>query len=290
MTRVYVLGNATVDIVQRTRRLPKPGETLLCDGVDRCAGGKGLNQAICCARAGVRTIAVLPIGRDSDGRFLANTVAREIGIDPRWIECHEPTDLSSIWVDAAGENAILSSAACARGLTREQATGELDDLQAGDFLLLQGNLDREVSLAAARWVKDRGATVALNTAPIAWDMGALADLADIVIANEHEAAQLGYGEDDMSIGGDRALIVTLGAAGACVHAASGRHDVQAPVVTAVDTAGAGDVAVGTLVANLALGRPLLDSVAHAMRAAALSVTRRGTTPSFPTPAELKTLV
>jgi ribokinase len=57
-------------------------------------------------------------------------------------------------------------------------------------------------------------------------------------------------------------------------------------VAVVDTAGAGDVFCGVLAAALSEGRPLPDAVAWAVAAASLSVTRRGTSSAFPTPAEL----
>jgi len=62
VSRVLVLGNATLDIVQRVDRLPVCGETLLGAAPSRCAGGKGLNQAIAAARAGADVDFVAAVG------------------------------------------------------------------------------------------------------------------------------------------------------------------------------------------------------------------------------------
>ena len=37
MSRVLVLGNATLDVIQRVERLPAPGETVLALRTARCA-------------------------------------------------------------------------------------------------------------------------------------------------------------------------------------------------------------------------------------------------------------
>jgi sugar/nucleoside kinase (ribokinase family) len=61
--------------------------------------------------------------------------------------------------------------------------------------------------------------------------------------------------------------------------------VLAPVVTAVDSTGAGDAHAGVFLASLADGLPPLDAAARANAAAAYAVTRHGPATS-PTRAEL----
>ena len=81
MSRVLVIGNATIDVVQRVARLPSAGETLLGAPPARCAGGKGLNQAIAAARAGAAVTFVAPIGDDAEGQTLRTTLAGEGLVD-----------------------------------------------------------------------------------------------------------------------------------------------------------------------------------------------------------------
>jgi ribokinase len=292
--RVVVVGNATVDLIQRMPALPRPGETVLADALERCAGGKGLNQAVAAARAGATVRLIAPIGDDPDGAFLRAALASETGLTAEWHACPAPTDVSAIWIAEGGENMIASSAMAARSLTPEHVAAGLAALAPGDALVLQGNLTADATLAAARLGRDRAARVVLNTAPIAWDMRPLLPLVDVVVANEPEALSL------TGLGGAPALealralgavcaIVTRGADGALLDAGGGIMPIAAPRVRAMDTAGAGDVTVGTLAAGLAAGGTVADALRLAVAAASLSVTRLGTTPSFPTRAEIAQL-
>jgi ribokinase len=294
MSRLLVLGNATLDIIQRVERLPSPGETLLALGTTRCAGGKGLNQAVAASRTGAPTLLAAPVGRDADAAFLADSLMEEADLAAIWLGCDAPTDFSAIWVATGGENAIVSSADCARSVTPDQALGLCGALLDGDVLLMQGNLPADVTRAAALAAEARGARRLLNTAPIAWDMGPVLSLFDIVIANEGEAASLAAGSPSPAAAlhacGVRTPIITLGARGALVLDDGRETMIEAPQVTAVDTAGAGDVFVGTLAGLMATGVSLSKAVGIAVSAASLSVTRANTTPSFPSRDEIAALV
>ena len=196
MNRVFVLGNATVDIVQQVDNFPHPGETVLAGKSLRCAGGKGLNQAVAAARTGANVTLVAPVGRDSDSAFLAESVAGEEGLRVDWLACPAGTDLSVIWINGSGENVIVSSADCARWLQPDQVRDLCRVLQPGDYLVLQGNLSLVATRAAAEVARACGARTILNTAPIAWDMATVMRLADILIANEGEAGVLSQAAKD----------------------------------------------------------------------------------------------
>lgn len=71
------------------------------------------------------------------------------------------------------------------------------------------------------------------------------------------------------------IIATLGSAGAAVITSANAVLIDAPVVEAVDTTGAGDCFNGTLAAHLASGREIVEATKIAVHAAAESVTTRG---------------
>ncbi|MDB5633523.1 MAG: ribokinase, partial [Tardiphaga sp.] len=166
-------------------------------------------------------------------------------------------------------------------------------LMPGDVLLMQGNLSADSTEAAAREAQARGALRILNTAPIASDMGNLLALFDIVIANEGEAELLTQGSSSLAAAfrtrGIATAIVTLGERGALIISGGSETVVDAPKVVALDSAGAGDVFVGTLAGLVVNGMTITTAVKVAVAAASHSVTRLNTTPSFPSRAEIALL-
>lgn len=293
MTRVVVIGNATVDVIQRVERFARPGETLLCTDMVVCAGGKGLNQAMAAARTAAPTRLHAPAAADSLGEMLARAASDEPGLEVDWLAVAPPTDVSTIWIDAAGENMIVSAAAAAASMDAAQAATACASLGAGDVLLVQGNLSQAATAAALAQARAQGARTVLNTAPMRpWMLALLAGV-DVVIANAVEAAELSDHDADPEAAllraGAAAAIVSRGRDGAVLATRHGRVTVEAAAVTAVDTAGAGDVLAGTLAGLLAQGSRLEAALQVAVAAASLSVTRRGTTPSFPSRDEVAAL-
>jgi ribokinase len=290
MTRVVVIGNATVDIIQRVERFPLPGETLLCDAMVVCAGGKGLNQAIASARTGTPTLLRAPASADANGDLLARAVAAEAGLDADWLATAPPTDISTIWIDADGENVIVSSVAAAAAMEPAHAIAACAALGDGDVLLVQGNLSEATTAAAIGRAQANGARIVLNTAPMRPWMGSLLAAVDVVVANGLEAAQLAGNASDseaaLLVAGAGAVVVSRGRGGAVLATDRGRWVVAATAVAAVDTAGAGDVMTGTLAGLLAQGVGIAAALEVAVAAASLSVTRSGTTASFPSRAEI----
>ena len=293
MTRVVVVGNATVDVIQRVDRFARPGETLLCSATLVCAGGKGLNQAIAAARTAAPTRLHAPAGADTHGELLARAAAAEPGLDVDWLSVAPPTDISTIWIDAAGENMIVSAVAAAASVDAAQAAAACASMVAGDVLLVQGNLSHAATEAAIAQAHAKGARTVLNTAPMRPWMVALLPSVDLVIANAVEAFELSSGGDQPEAAllraGARAVVISRGRDGAVLVMHDGRFEVEATAVAAVDTAGAGDVLAGTLAGLLAQGSTLEAALQVAVAAASLSVTRSGTTPSFPSRDEVVAL-
>jgi ribokinase len=293
MSCVLVLGNATIDVIQRVARLPVAGETLLGEPPLRCPGGKGFNQALVAARTGAAIRFAAPVGDDMHGAMLRAAIAGEGLLHVEWIEVEAATDLSTVWVDAQGRNMIVSSAACASALTPAQAATQAGSLRSGDWLLMQGNLSHAATCAAASGARGQGARVALNAAPIAFDFADLLPLCDLLIVNEVEASTLGGGEAPYAaarrLAASRDVVLTLGAAGAVMVARDGEIAVAAPRVAAVDTAGAGDVLVGTLLGLASQGTPFAQALRVAVMAASLSTTRPGTSRAFPSAEEIADL-
>lgn len=284
---LFVLGNAAVDSIFELRHLPRPGETLLSQGESEDLGGKGLNQAIMAARAGASVSFWAAIGDDDAGqRILSRLRAESIGADTLLVRTGN-TDRSMIFVAPSGENCIVSTASMARSIDRGYAQDMLTHIADGDLLLLQGNLSREVTRFSVTSAAKRGARTLINPAPIHFDYAAMLPDVDTLVVNEIENRTLSK-MPDVAAGaakivaqGVKTVVTTCGAAGALLTTADGMQRFAPPTVEAVDTTGAGDVFCGVLAAALAQGMDPADACPWAVRAAALAVTRLGTSRAFP---------
>lgn len=293
---VHVVGNACLDTLYRLQRFPEPGETIVADGMAEDLGGKGLNQAVAAARAGARVRLLAAIGTDAVGEAVAQRLAAEGGDAAGLVRLDCPTDRSMIQVDAAGENTIVSVTACADRFAPPQGTNLDTVLKAGDLLLMQGNLRIAAVRDCFTLARRRGAGTVLNPSPIRDSYAAVLPLTDLLVVNRGEACRLGGDADPHRAAqallrrGVPMIVVTLGAAGASVLTADDRKDFPAPVVAAVDTAGAGDLLCGVLAGLLDRGVTVEDALPVAIRAAAIGVTRPGVLSSFPTRAEIAAIL
>lgn len=269
--RVIVLGSLNVDLVTRVERQPRPGETLLGEGLERYAGGKGGNQAVAAAAAGAQVRMVGAVGSDEPGSAYVTRLV-ERGVDVSGVAVVEgPSGHALITVDDAGENAIVVIPG-ANAHVDELALQSLGDLGPGDVLLVQLEVPLPTVASAVRHAAHRGARVVLNVAPYATLPLDVLAVADPAVANEHEAAALA------DVGGSpRSLLVTFGAKGA---AWDGQSAPAVPVDAAdvVDTTGAGDAFCGALAAALVRGADRATALEVALAAGARAVRHTGAQP------------
>ncbi len=294
MSRVVVFGNASLDIILTLEAFPRAGETVLAREVLTCAGGKGLNQALAAARFGHPVHFAAAIGHDNAATLIQAALATEQGLSTRWLFRSLATDMSSIWLDGTGENMISSSNFCAHSVTAADAERELATLHSEDWLVLQGNLTLDATRAAIGMAQRAGARVLLNTAPMQGWMRDVVPLVDVLVANTVESSQMTGLDAEPAVAallelGAEHVVVTRGSTGASLRSRDIAIDLPAPHVVAVDTAGAGDMFVGSLAASLANKQPLPQALERAITLASFTVTRKGTSTSFPSREEVTRL-
>ena len=272
MGRVMVLGSLNVDLVTRVERHPRPGETLLGEGLEQLAGGKGANQAMAAAAAGADVVMVGCVGGDAGGAAYVNRL-RRAGIDVSRVRVveGEASGHALIAVDDRGENTIVVIPGANAALGDEEVDA-VDVLVTGDVLLLQLEVPLPVVCAAARRAASRGARVVVNTAPYAALPHDVVALADPVVANEHEMVALA---ESGAVPGS--LLVTFGANGASWDGETVPAHEVAPDDVA-DTTGAGDAFCGALAAALAARADRADALDRALAAGAAAVRHAGAQP------------
>lgn len=287
---LYVVGNVCVDDTFYVERLPQPGETINAVATLRGVGGKGANQAVAAARTGARVVFCAALGADPDAVFVRAALTADLSLSGL-VVLDTPTDRSTILVDAAGENLVITAAASAKAFNPMPPR---DWPGQGDHLLMQGNLTEDVTNACLKMAKDKGAITILNPSPLGTSQ---IPEADVIIVNAVEAEALSGSSDpdeaayDLSRDGMARVVVTLGAAGALYLDRGARIErVAAPKVAAVDTSGAGDVFAGVLSGCLAQGQSLASAVNIGVKASALAVTRRGTLAACPSRSEMTAFI
>lgn len=136
--RVLSFGSLNIDYVYEVPRFVGGGETLPALSLRRFSGGKGLNQSVALARAGLEVRHAGAVGRD--GLFLLEEL-RAAGADTRYVEVLEDvsTGHAVIQRTPAGENCILLYGGANRRITREHIDRVLSDFGPGDALVLQKN-------------------------------------------------------------------------------------------------------------------------------------------------------
>jgi ribokinase len=286
---IHCFGSINIDHVHRIDRMPGPGETLADRSYCIGLGGKGANQALAAAAAGAAVRFVGAVGADglwARDRLAAAGIATEaIAVTPG------ATGHAVILVEPSGENRIVLHGGANRAVTPRIVKTALEHTVPGDWWLTQNETAGVVaSLAAAR---ARGLRTAHAAAPFEAEAAAAAlPFLDLIALNEGEAAALAA-----HLGVDLAelpvpsQLVTLGARGAVWrhrHADGRVEEIAVPgfAVTALDTTGAGDCCLGTLLAGLDAGLPPGRALHRACAAAALSVTRPGAADALPTRAQV----
>ena len=269
--RITVVGSVNLDFVATAATLPAPGETVTGATLARHPGGKGANQALAARRLGAEVKLIGRVGADAMADEALSLLRLE-GVDLS--DCAAITGVSTgvalIAVAEGGENQIV----VAPGANAAFEPGHLDDL-GDDALICQ--LELPIATVAAAIARARG-FVCVNVAPAAPLPEAVFARADLIVANETEAAF--YGDILHHAGG--LVAVTLGARGAKLYR-SGALIAEAapPTVAAVDATGAGDAFVAALTLALLEGQDPQAALRFACTAGALAATRPGAQPSLP---------
>jgi ribokinase len=287
---VLNFGSCCIDHVYSVPHFAAPGETLPCSDYQVHPGGKGLNQSIALAAAGAKVRHAGKVGED--GRWLLELMAsKNIDVSMMKVDAG-PTGHANIQVTPEGENSIVLFGGANRTITKPDIDEALEDVQSGEFLLLQNEISSlDYLIHRAREKKMR---IVFNAAPMSGDVNALPlEAIELLVINEIEGFELTTKtapDDIIAILSSRFaytnILLTLGAAGS-IYAGKGDSVFQpAMKVDAIDTTAAGDTYVGFFLAGYSAGNSVEECLALATSAAAVCVTRAGAATSIPSLGEL----
>lgn len=294
---ILVIGSFMMDLVTRTPRVPKNGETVIGTSFLTFPGGKGANQAVAAARLGVPVIMAGKLGMDAFGDEMLATLQAE-GVSVDFVLRHQgaATGVGSVTLDAKGNNRIV----VIPGANLLYNLADLSTLESvmssAGLIMLQLEMDLDLVKEAVMMGARHGVPVILNPAPAHELDDELLQQVTYLTPNETEAEILtGVSINDLSSAkmaaqallarGPKNVIITLAEEGALVATAGSFLHIPGYSVQAVDTVAAGDAFNGALAAGIVQGYSLEKSVRYANVVGALTVTREGAIPSLPNRSE-----
>lgn len=283
--KVLNIGSMNLDHVYTVDHIVEPGETQSSTQLQLFLGGKGMNQSVALAKAGVEVYQGGMIGEDGSV-FL--DACQEYGIHADYIRTVDArTGHAIIQIDKNAQNCILLYGGANQALTEAYVDEVISQFDSGDILLLQN----EVNLLP--YIVDRGYAqgmkIVLNPSPFDDKLKAV-DMTKIslFLLNEIEGYQLtGCREPDAIIDSIRerfphaAVVLTLGSDGAVYADQSCKHFQPIFPIKAVDTTAAGDTFTGYFIAGLAQGMEIPDILRMSAKASSIAVSRAGAVPSIP---------
>lgn len=306
--RIVVVGSANTDLIASVPRFPQPGETLHGTRFLTDFGGKGANQAVAAAKLGASVSFIGAVGSDAFGAATADNF-RGVGVDTTHLSrVDAESGVALILVEeGTGRNHITVVAGANYLFGPAEVQNAKSAIEGAALLVGQLEIKMDANLAAFKLAKSSDSKVltVLNPAPAAEIPDELIQLVDILVPNETELALLTglptttdeevvtAAKKLLECGVREHVIVTLGDRGALLLPRSSPDEpqfVSAPKVDAIDTSGAGDCFVGALAYLLASEAEIFVAVKKAVAVASVSVARRGTQKSYPSPEEVLQLL
>lgn len=283
--KVLNFGSLNIDLVYRVPAIVRPGETIAASEFKRFPGGKGLNQSIALARAGVSVFHAGMIG--NDGLFLKELLEQEkVDCSLLKISSDLPSGSAFIQVADDGENSIVLSGGANRGIDPDYIAQVFTHFEPGDILVLQNEISAMETIM--RLGAERGMRIFFNPAPMTPDVAELPlELVDTLILNDTERETL-FAMSPARIKHCN-LLLTHGKRGASYQAADSDAILSVPAYPlsdVADTTAAGDTFSGYFISGLIAGDTVENAMKLAAKAAAITCSRPGAAPSIPCKAEV----
>ncbi len=293
--RILVVSSANLDFVQRMRRIPYAGETVVeSAGYGYVPGGKGGNSAVTFARMGDDCVFCTRLGADGNGTRLLSVYEKE-GIDTRFAvrDKNTATGLASILVEEDGTNRIIVYPGANEKLTPVDVEEAFTCYP--DAVYLQFEIPDKPVLAAAQFAHEKNIPLFVDAGPARADfpLESLGRM-EIFSPNETEAKIFTGIDTKDGEGCPRAaiklstmvdakyIVIKIGSRGAYIYDGKYYRIVPAVPVPVADTTAAGDTFTAALVHFYMEGKNIEEAAHLANCAAAIGVSRPGAYSSIPT--------
>ena len=279
-----------VDYVYPVDHIVRQGETENSVGMSVNCGGKGLNQSVALARAGVSVWHAGLVGEE--GRMLIDK-CMENGVNADYVRVVPGrSGHTIIQVDRDGNNSIILYGGANRCITEPFVEEVMNGFGKGDIIVLQN----EISLLDVIIDKaySKGMQVVLNPSPYNEDLDKCdLDKVSCFMLNEIEGEQMtGQKDPELMLREiqrrypSAKIVLTLGEDGSLYLCGDHFCRQRAFKVKAVDTTAAGDTFTGYFILSVINEMKPEDGLRLASLAAAMAVTKPGALDSVPTMKEV----
>lgn len=286
--KVLNFGSLNLDYVYDVDHFVREGETISSTDMNIFCGGKGLNQSVALAKAGVKAYHAGAVG-SADGGILLDALSN-VGTDISYIKRYNMSSGHAIiQKNRAGNNCILLYGGANQNIGVDFIKDVLKDFDKGDILLLQNEVSN-LSFIIDEGYK-RGMRIVLNPSPINEKIFECdLEKVEYLILNEIEAADiLGAsctGEDELiekltKRFPNMKIVLTLGEKGSVYVDKTQKIRQEIYKTDVVDTTAAGDTFTGYFIAGIVAGIDVAESLKQAAGAASITVSRKGASPSIP---------
>lgn len=290
--KVLNFGSLNVDYVYDVDHFVLPGETISAKGRSIFSGGKGLNQSVAMAKAGVDIYHAGSVG--TDGAILLDTL-KEAGINTDYIIKQDaPGGHTVIQVDKNGQNCIIVYGGTNRMLETDFIDKTLENFSEGDILVLQNEINNIPYIMDKAY--EKGIDIVLNPSPYDEIIKTLPlEKVKYFIINEIEGARLSGRKDFDGIIPAIAkkypnanVLLTMGELGSMYYDGKDIYKQDIFKVKAVDTTAAGDTFLGYFVYGLTAEEkmPIAAILKMAAKASSITVSNKGAAGSIPTRSEV----
>ena len=284
--KVLNIGSCNIDYIYEVDHMVRPGETQKVDTLEIVSGGKGLNQSIALAKAGVDVYHAGLIGHD--GAILRQALEGHGANTDYLSEVDGPSGHAIIQLDKHGENCILVYPGANHQLTEELIEEILSHFESGDLLLLQNEVNNMPFIV--KRAHELGLQIAINPAPFNEEIKNIPlQLVNYLILNEVEGKDLTNEEDDFKVLESLKemyptthVLLTRGSKGVIYSYKDVMIEQPAYKVEAVDTTAAGDTFIGYFISGLVRQLEMTEILKLASKASSITVTHKGSSSSIPT--------
>ena len=275
MKTISVVGSLNVDYMIQTARLPMPGETLFAETFQKMPGGKGMNQAVCCADLGNHVHMIGCVGKDDQGQFLLSKL-HEHHVDTSGVYQTDALTGCAFVATSPEDNSIMVVKGANDQVRIAMIDEQADVLLKSDMIIAQFEIPMDTVSYLNDFCYQNQKPLLINPAPVHTLSASDLEKITYLTPNEKEFDFLYREEREQILAANpQKLIMTAGGDGVYAHDGKKLLHIPAEKVEVVDTTGAGDAFNGAFASAIVNGRTFMEALIYANHIAACAIQHFG---------------